>query len=179
MLNHVRDYDAPSFANDRHHVGDDRGPRRDWRSGPWSLGRSIRTQAHARLSRVVFLIVIYPAYVVITSPAATPFLIVTINMLLNFTFSIGVGATYAFMSEAFPKSVRSSGLGILYALGVTIFGGTTQFMVAWLIDVTGSPMVPAWYQMAANVVAIVGVLLLTEHVEVAREGTVYAEAGAG
>ena len=46
--------------------------------------------------------------------------------------------------------MRSSGLGILYALGVTIFGGTTQFVVAWLIDVTKDPMVPAWYQIAAN-----------------------------
>ena len=54
---------------------------------------------------------------------------------------------------------------MVYALGVTIFGGTTQFVVAWLIDSTGNPMVPAWYQIAANVVAIVGVLLLMPHAE--------------
>jgi len=46
------------------------------------------------------------------------------------------------------------------ALGVTIFGGTTQFVVAWLIDWTKDPMVPAWYQIIANIVSIIGVLLL-------------------
>jgi hypothetical protein len=32
--------------------------------------------------------------------------------------------------------------------------------VAWLIDWTKEPMVPAWYQIAANVAAIVAILLL-------------------
>ena len=65
--------------------------------------------------------------------------------------------------------MRSSGLAILYALGVTIFGGTTQFIVAWLIDWTKDPMVPAWYQIVANVASIVGVMLLMPHADVARE----------
>jgi hypothetical protein len=44
-----------------------------------------------------------------------------------------------------------------------VFGGTTQFVVAWLIDWTGNAMVPAWYQLAANVVSIVGVVLLVPY----------------
>jgi len=127
---------------------------------------------------VVFVIIIYPAYLVITSPAATAPVIVTLNMLLNFIFSVGIGAIYAFLTEAFPRSVRSSGLGILYALGVTIFGGTTQFVVAWLIDWTKDPMVPAWYQMIANVAAIIGVILLLPHEEVRRERAAYVAAKA-
>ena len=120
-------------------------------------------------SRVIFVIIISPAYLIITSPTATAPVIVTLNMLLNFTFGIGLGATYAFLTEAFPKSVRSSGLGILYALAVTVFGGTTQFIVTWLIDWTKDPMVPAWYQIIANVAAIIGVMLLMPHAEVLRE----------
>jgi hypothetical protein len=116
-------------------------------------------------SRVVFVCSIYPTYRFITSPDATVMVIVTANMLLNFLFSIGLGALYAFLSEAFPKSVRSSGLGILYAVGVTVFGGTTQFVVAWLIDWTKNPMVPAWYQIVANIASIVGVMLLVPHRE--------------
>ena len=80
------------------------------------------------------------------------------------------------MAEAFPKAVRSSGLAILYAFGVMIFGGTTQFVVAWLIDVTKDPMVPAWYQMVTTLVSIVGVVLLTPHAEVLRERTAPAPA---
>jgi MFS family permease len=120
-------------------------------------------------SRLIFVLIIYPAYVAMTSPLAGPLVIVAINMFINFVFSTGIGALYAFLPEAFPRAVRSSGLAILYALGVTIFGGTTQFMVAWLIDWTKDPMVPAWYQITANVVAIVGVVLLRPHPEVLRE----------
>ncbi len=118
------------------------------------------------LSRVIFVVILYPAYLTLTSSSATPAGIITINMLLNFVFSTGIGAMYAFLLEAFPKSVRSSGLAILYALSVTIFGGTTQFVVAWLVDLTKNPLVPAWYQIIANVGSIVGVVLLKRHAEV-------------
>ena len=121
------------------------------------------------VSRLLFLATIYPAYSMITSADATVGVIIAVNMLLNFMFAVGIGAMYAFLSEAFPQSVRSSGLGLLYALGVTIFGGTTQFVVAWLIDSTGDPMIPAWYQIAANVVAVIGVMLMTPHADVLRE----------
>jgi MFS family permease len=121
------------------------------------------------LSRVLFVMIIHPGYLVLTASSAAASVIVAANMFINFVFSIGIGATYAFLSEAFPKSVRSSGLAILYALGVTVFGGTTQFVVAWLIDLTNNPMVPAWYQMVANIGGIIGVLLLMPHDEVVRE----------
>jgi MFS family permease len=121
------------------------------------------------LSRVVFVMIVYPAYLVLTSPQATPTAVVAVNMFINFVFGIGFGAAYAFLSEGFPKSVRSTGLAIPYALGVTIFGGTTQFVVTWLIDWAQDPMVPAWYQIIANIVSIIGVLLLAPHREVVRE----------
>jgi MFS family permease len=130
------------------------------------------------VSRVIFVLVVYPAYLMLTSPQATPAVIIAINMLLNFIFSLGIGAIYAFLPEAFPKSVRSSGLAILYALSVTIFGGTTQFIVAWLIDWVKDPLVPAWYQIIANVASIVGVMLLMPHPEVVIERTAYAPAKA-
>jgi MFS family permease len=118
------------------------------------------------LTRMIFVLVVYPAYLILTSPQSTSAVIIAMNMLLNFIFSLGIGALYAFLPEAFPKSVRSSGLAILYALSVTIFGGTTQFVVAWLIDVFKDPLVPAWYQIIANVGSIVGVMLMTPHAEV-------------
>ena len=51
----------------------------------------------------------------------------------------------------------------MYALSVTIFGGTTQFVVAWLIDFTKNPLVPAWYQIIANVGSIIAIALLKAH----------------
>lgn len=129
-------------------------------------------------ARIVFVLVLYPAYRILTSPDATVTTIIAINAVLNFVFAIGIGAMYVYLSEAFPQPVRSSGLGLVYSLGVAIFGGTTQFVVAWLIDWTKDPMVPAWYQIAANLAAIAGVLLLAPHPEPRRDGvaSVAAEA---
>jgi MFS family permease len=118
--------------------------------------------------RVLLLILIYPLYMVLTSPSASPATVIATNMVANAVFAAGIGATYVFMAEAFPASVRSSGLALLYALGVAIFGGTTQFAVAWLINVTGNPLVPAYYQIAATVVSIVGVLWLARYDEIMR-----------
>jgi MFS family permease len=128
------------------------------------------------LSRVVFVLVVYPAYLILTAPSASTATIIACTMFLNFLFAIGIGAVYAFMAEAFPQAVRSSGLAILYAAGVTIFGGTTQFVVAWLIDVTKDPMVPAWYQIITTIASIVGILLLMPHAEVLRERAAHAGA---
>jgi MFS family permease len=111
-------------------------------------------------SRVLFVLLIYPAYRVLVSAVATTGIVIAINMTLNFVFSLGIGGLYAFLLAAFPKAVRSSGLAILYALGVTIFGGTTQFVVTWLIDLTKNPLVPAWYQIVANVASIAAIVLM-------------------
>jgi len=130
------------------------------------------------VSRVLFVAIVYPAYTVMTSPDASVSVIVALNMLLNFTSAIGFGAAYAFLSESFPQSVRSAGFGVVYALGVTVFGGTTQFVVTWLIDRTQDPMVPAWYQIAANLAAIIGIVLLMPHPDVVREPSARATAEA-
>jgi len=119
--------------------------------------------------RVLFAMMVYPAYTILTSPETSLAGVLIVNMALQGVFAIGLGTVYAFLAEAFPKAVRSSGLAILYALGTTIFGGTTQFVVAWLIDRTGSPMVPAWYMLAATLASIAGVALLTPHPQVAQE----------
>jgi MFS family permease len=117
-------------------------------------------------SRVVFAAAIYPAFVVITSPESPLPALFAVYMAISALFSMGIVPIYAFLLEAFPKAVRSSGLSILYALGTTIFGGTTQFVVAWLIERTGSPMVPAWYMLATTIAATIGVLGLVRHPEV-------------
>ena len=142
LHDHVPDHRLASLGDDRHDAHAHGERCLDCRYGARGLGGSIRSQDDAgRVARGLRL-TIYPAYRVITAPDATTVVIVAMNMLLNFVFSTGIGALYAFLPEALPKAVRSSGLAILYALGVTIFGSTTQFVVAWLIDWTKDPMVP-------------------------------------
>jgi MFS family permease len=129
-------------------------------------------------ARLAFAAAIYPAFLVITSPESSTFSLFAAYVALSAVFSMGLVPVYAFLLEAFPKAVRSSGLSILYALGTTIFGGTTQFVVAWLIERTGSPMVPAWYMLATTVAATIGVIGLMPHPEVVRERAASAPAGA-
>ena len=124
--------------------------------------------------RVVYILATYPAYLLMTSHGSTPTLIIAVNMGLNFVSALSFGGIYALLSEAFPKSVRSSGLSILYALGVAIFGATTQFVIAWLIDVTNNPIVPGWYTIVANLLMVIAVILIPTHEEVHRERAVAA-----
>jgi MFS family permease len=126
-------------------------------------------------TRLVFAAAVYPAFLVLTSPDSSIGALFLTYMALSAVFAMGIAPMYAFLLEAFPKAVRSSGLSILYALGTAIFGGTTQFVVAWLIERTGSAMVPAWYMLATTVAATIGVLGLAPHPEVARERALPAE----
>jgi len=56
------------------------------------------------------------------------------------------------ISESLPSSLRSGAFGIIYAVGAAVFGGSTQFVIKWLIDLTGSPLAPAWYLTGALVI---------------------------
>jgi len=43
-----------------------------------------------------------------------------------------------------------------------LFGGTTQFVVTWLLAVTQDPLVPAYYTAAISLVSIVAMAMLPE-----------------
>jgi len=66
------------------------------------------------------------------------------------------------MSEVLPKHMRSAALAITYASAISIFGGTTQFNITWLIHHTGDPMMPAYYATAAALVGIVAMVMMPE-----------------
>jgi MHS family citrate/tricarballylate:H+ symporter-like MFS transporter len=92
----------------------------------------------------------------------------TMTALLGGTaaMALGVGAlaaaVVAGLTESMPVSLRAGGLGIIYALAISAFGGTAQFIVTWLIDVTGSPLAPAWYMTAAVVLGLMGMIAMPE-----------------
>jgi len=81
-----------------------------------------------------------------------------------------VGAFLASLGEALPMRIRSGALGLAYALSVAVFGGTTQFMVAWLTRLTHSPLAPAWYLIGAVAVSFVAILALPETAPASASG---------
>ena len=49
---------------------------------------------------------------------------------------------------------------VAYALAVTVFGGTAQLVVTWLIRVTGDPLSPAWYLIASGIIGIATMMMM-------------------
>ena len=79
-------------------------------------------------------------------------------------------ATLTAVPELLPPSVRAGGFGIAYGLGASLFGGTTQLVVTWLIGATGDPNAPAWYVTATTLVSIVAILALPKQHDGATAG---------
>lgn len=65
----------------------------------------------------------------------------------------GVGP--AVMSEMFPTSQRTTGISVSFGLATAILGGFAPFLSTWLIEVTGSPLSPTFYVIAAAAVTSV------------------------
>ena len=68
----------------------------------------------------------------------------------------------AAITESLPRSVRSGAMGTLYAVAIAVFGGSTQFILQWLIDATGSPLAPAWYVSVALLIGALAMLAMRE-----------------
>jgi MFS transporter, MHS family, citrate/tricarballylate:H+ symporter len=66
------------------------------------------------------------------------------------------------VTESLPRRVRSGGIAIIYALAISVFGGSTQFFVAWLIRETGNPLAPAWYMFCGVMIGIITLFQLPE-----------------
>ncbi|KAB7778312.1 glycine betaine/L-proline transporter ProP [Xanthomonas sp. LMG 12460] len=62
----------------------------------------------------------------------------------------------------FYTPVRYSALSIAFNVSVSLFGGTTPLVTAWLVERTGDPLVPAYYLMGAAVVGIATMAFVRE-----------------
>lgn len=64
--------------------------------------------------------------------------------------------------ESLPKARRSRGFALIFSIPVSLFGASTQLIVTWLIAVTGSQMMVAWFPVAGLVLALLATLMLRE-----------------
>ncbi len=79
-------------------------------------------------------------------------------------------AALAAVGEGLPMRIRSGGLGLIYALAISAFGGTAQFVVAWLTRLTHNPLAPAWYLTGAVAVSLLATLAFPETAPVRAAG---------
>ncbi len=66
------------------------------------------------------------------------------------------------VTESLPKAVRSGSLAILYAVAISLCGGTTQFALKAITDFTGSLLTPAWYMTGAVLLGGIAMALMQE-----------------
>jgi hypothetical protein len=77
-------------------------------------------------------------------------------------FAIANTPPVILITETLPRHVRSGVLAIVYAVAVSVFGGSTQVTIQWLIDTTGNPLAPAFYWVGALAIGVVAMLLVKE-----------------
>jgi len=112
-------------------------------------------------SRVLIIVLEIPAFLYLIHDKSILALVLSI-VVLGLIATPGAVAALTTMAEVFPPEIRGAGISLAYALTVTIFGSTTQFVVAWLIGVTGSPLAPAVYVMVTSAISIAAMAMLRE-----------------
>ncbi|WP_423208492.1 MFS transporter [Paracoccus yeei] len=121
-----------------------------------------------RFGRKMALIAASVLFIVLTVPlfgmleGASFAMIVLIQVIFGALLTVNDGTLPCFLTEIFPTRVRYSGFAFSFNTANALFGGTAPFVATWLISATGSKTAPAWYLVAAAVVALVAMLAARE-----------------
>ncbi|WP_029684921.1 glycine betaine/L-proline transporter ProP [Tatumella saanichensis] len=83
-------------------------------------------------------------------------------IILGFVHTCFSGTMPATLPALFTTDIRYSALAIGFNVSVSLFGGTTPLLAAWLVDKTHNLMVPAYYLMVAGVIGLITVFTLRE-----------------
>jgi MHS family proline/betaine transporter-like MFS transporter len=109
----------------------------------------------------LFVILTYPLFQLMQASASV-WVTVLIQLGFGLVISLYAGPAPSTMVEIFRTKTRSTYMSIGYALATVIFGGFAPFIATWLISITGSPLSPTFYVMAAAVLSGLTVLTLRE-----------------
>jgi len=113
------------------------------------------------LSLLGYAVVIYPLYAWLTAAPSMARLWV-VELTVCFFMAMFVGTYCTVFALLFPTRSRSTSLSLVNNLTVLVVGGFAQFIVTWLIKVTGSPMVPGYYMLVGVVLGLIATLFLRE-----------------
>ncbi len=111
--------------------------------------------------RVLLLFAIYPAFAVLAHNRDGVTLL-TVTAIIATLSTWSAAASLVNIAEAMPKEMRSRALGTIYAVAIAVFGGSTQFVVTWLIGRTGNVLAPAWYMTVATLIGVIAMIAAKE-----------------
>jgi MFS family permease len=110
---------------------------------------------------LLLIVAIYPSFWILER-LRTGTALWTVSAALNGIQTLSSATIIVAITESLPKRARSGGLALIYALAISVFGGSTQFVVAWIIHTTGNPLAPAWYMLGAVIVGLIAMLWIPE-----------------
>ena len=111
--------------------------------------------------RALIALLCVPAFLwLVREPSAGA--VYAVTFLMSALSSINAAAIIVAIPESLPRAVRSAGLSIVYALAVSIFGGSTNYLVNKLVAMTGDKMMPAYYLAGFSVIGTVAALMMPE-----------------
>lgn len=122
-----------------------------------------------RYGRKPVMILPYVALFLLTLPAfyfishyRTVFALYAVSALLASLQCWGGGPTLTTVTESLPRRIRAGAVAVIYAISIAAFGGTTQFMITWIIAATGSPLAPAFYMMGGIAIGLIAMATIKE-----------------
>ena len=77
---------------------------------------------------------------------------------------LGGGPVLTWVTESIPPRIRAGAVSVIYAVAISIFGGSTQFAVKGLMTLTGSSLIPAYYMIGALAIGLTAMALAKETV---------------
>jgi MHS family citrate/tricarballylate:H+ symporter-like MFS transporter len=110
---------------------------------------------------VLLILLLVPAYLAMTELRSVPVVYMAIAILAALQAFFTAPALIT-VTESLPKAVRSGSLATIYAVATSVFGGSTQFAIKGLTDLTGSSLAPAWYLTGAVLIGGIAMTLMHE-----------------
>ncbi len=110
---------------------------------------------------LLMIVAIYPSFWILER-LRTGTALLTVSAVLNGIQTLSSATIIVAVTESLPKRARSGAIALIYALAISVFGGSTQFLVAWIIHATGNPLAPAWYMLGAVTIGLIAMVRLPE-----------------
>ncbi|MEX3978687.1 MFS transporter [Paraburkholderia sp. EG287A] len=107
------------------------------------------------------IVAIVPAFWLMTRMPSVP-LVLALSVMITAAANLGSTPLLLMLMEMLPASVRASGLSVIYSVGVTVFGGSSQFVVTWLLAKTGNPLSPAVYLVVCGLISLCAIGAIRE-----------------
>jgi len=106
---------------------------------------------------VAFIVLTIPLFIVMTKAAGMLAVVILCQIVFAIILTANDGTLATFLAESFPTNVRYSGFALSFNGANALLGGTTPFLVTWLIKITGSPLAPAVYLTVIALIAMMAI----------------------